>query len=368
MARRPLPLIGAQISTAGGLAPVPQRALDIGAEVVQIFDTNPRTWRPRPASEEELGAFTTGLARRRLPLYLHTIYLINLASPDDALRRRSGAALAHALRLGAQTGAAGVVTHVGSHRGEGFDKARRWVAETVAAAMAWAAGVGEEPPAPQPGSDAPGSRAAGGDKRGADGLSGGPGGGPSGGLTGGITGGLGEVAGLSLALPPLLLENGAGSGNTVGDSLSELAALVETLAEVLPSPAAVGLCLDTAHLFAAGYPVHQPEGLEDLVGELRALDLLDRVKLVHLNDSKAPFAGHRDRHDDLGKGQMGYEALARVVRHPGLAHIPFVLEVPGADGRGPDSANVRVAKRMRAGAPPPRPAPAPAGMRRVRPG
>lgn len=342
MPRRSLPLIGAQVSTAGGLAPVPQRAIDIGAEVVQVFDTNPRTWRPRVASDEEIATFSAGLARHRLPLFLHTIYLINLASPDQALRLRSQEALTRALVLGARTGAAAVVTHVGSHRGAGFERARAWVAGAVAGALADAAETAT--------------------KMAAQGGGGGGGALPS-------RSGTRAAAAPAAPLPTLLLESGAGAGDTVGDGLEALASLLEAFSDAaLLTDGDVGLCLDTAHLFASGYAVHETEGLDALVADLRRLGLLDRVKLVHLNDSKAPFAVHRDRHENLAQGHIGYEGLARVLRHPAFAHIPFVLEVPGHDGRGPDAANVALAKAMRAGAAAPRAAPAPAETRRAKPG
>ena len=310
--RAKLPLIGAQVSTAGGFAPVPERAVAIGAEVVQFFSSNPRTWRTRSPGSEEVALLITGLRRHSLPLYLHTIYLINLASPDEDLRRRSTSALAHALATGALTGAAGVVTHVGSHKGTGFESAAARVVQTVRLAFEEA---GE------------------------------------------------QLAGLGCAegLPPLLLENSAGSGNTVGARLEELAILTDAF----PQGPQVGMCLDTAHLFAAGHPVHQAAGLEDLVSGLRDRGLLDRVRLIHLNDSASPFASNRDLHENPGDGLIGYQGLGRVVRHAALAHIPFVLEVPGADGHDPDAANIAVVKAMRAGAAGPPRGPARAAERRA---
>jgi deoxyribonuclease-4 len=277
-----LPLIGAQISTAGGFGPVPERAVAIDAETVQIFNSNPRTWRTRLHGPEEIASLTAGLRRRRLPLFFHTIYLINLASPDELLLQRSRQALAEALVTGALAGAAGVVTHVGSHRGEGFENAAARVVDATRTAMETAQGSLEA----------------------------------------------------------------AGRGR-----LQELAALLASL------PVGSGLCLDTAHLFAAGYPVHEADGLEHIIEELREHDLLCKVRLIHLNDSTTPFASRRDRHQNPGEGQIGYDGLARVVRHPALARIPFILEVPGLEGHGPDAASVAVVKSMREGASDPRGAP-----------
>ncbi len=301
-----LPLIGAQISTAGGFVPVPERARGIGAEAVQVFVSNPRMWRPRVPSTEELAEFQQSLHRRGVPLFFHTIYLINLATPDEELRSRSLEALAHSLTLGGLAGAAGVVTHLGSHRGEGCEKGTAWAAEAIGRAWQMAA---ESLDAATTDTEA--------------------------------------------SLPPLLLETSSGGGASLGGRLEGLSELLATLDSESPTAAPqFGLCLDTAHLFAAGYPIHQADGLEGVLEELRDLGLLCRLGLVHLNDSSAPFASNWDHHDNPGEGQIGYEGLARVVRHPALAHVPFVLETPGADGHGPDAANVAVVKSMRAGKPP----------------
>lgn len=340
---------------------MPERAAAIGAEVAQIFNTNPRMWRARIPAPSEIEALTAGLRTHRLRLFFHSIYLINLASADDALRQRSLEALALALATGAAAGAEAVVTHVGSHRGEVPDQAASRIVRSMTGAFSLARQLADEQAA-----------AAGrGPQR--------------------------EAAG-AIELPRLLLETAAGAGNTVGGRLEDLANLISlhhTGRTAVPgadgpdSPSAVpgaalpegpsataqagspdrlfagapagvdvrspslGICIDTAHLFAAGYAIHEETGLEELIAELRELRLLDRIGLVHLNDSHTPFASRRDHHENLGEGLIGYEALGRVVRHPALAQVPFVLEVPGAEGHGPDAVNVSVAKRMRSGAPRP---------------
>lgn len=192
-----------------------------------------------------------------------------------------------------------MVVHVGSHRGEGFVRVLAGAEQAISTALATAT------------QDIAGL----------------------------------QTAGAGRALPLLLLETGAGSGATMGHDLEELAVLLA------PFPAGLGLCLDTAHLFAAGYPIHHASGLEAFIAELSRRALLTRVRLVHLNDSKAPFACNRDRHADPGEGELGYEGLARVVRHPALAHLPFVLETPGHEGHGPGAAEVALVKTMRATAP-----------------
>jgi len=298
-----LPLVGGQISSAGGWSQVPGRALAAGAEVVQVFSSNPRIWPTAPPDAGALAEFAETLQQHRLPLFLHAVYLINPASPDETLRARSSAALAHALVTGILAGAAGVVTHLGSHRGEGFAKAAPWVADTIL--TAWTAAE-RQATALDAGAD----------------------------------------------LPPLLLETAAGSGATVGATIKEL----EKLLALLPQPVSggtarrSGLCLDTAHMFAAGYALHQAAGLASVVGELEQADLLRRVALVHLNDSASLFASRHDRHANPGQGELGYSGLARVVTHPAFAHVPMVLEVPGSEGHGPGLAEIALVKTMRQGA------------------
>lgn len=298
-----LPPIGAQVSAAGGLLRAVERAAAIEAEVVQVFSGNPRQWRAYEYTPDQLTAFGDALRERSILLFVHTIYLINVASPDSALRDRSTEALRESLVFAARTGATGVVTHVGSHRGEGFQTALPGIREAVFQAQTAA------------------------------------------------------VADCGTAtLPPLLLESSAGGGDSVGRDPEELGLMLAYLAD---PPTPLGLCLDTAHLFAAGHALHTLEGLEELVADLEASSSLDAVRLIHLNDCRTPFGSHRDRHENLGEGELGTDALTRVVRHPAFRRTPFALEVPGFEGHGPDAENMRRARAMRGGAAPPSPTPIP---------
>lgn len=346
--RAELPLIGGQLSSAGGWSQVPSRALAAGAEVVQVFSSNPRIWPTTLPDAEALAEFSATLRRHRLSLFLHAIYLINPASPDEPLRERSVAALAHALTTGALAGAAGVVTHLGSHRGEGFEKAAPRVAESLN--TAWSEAERELTAL----RDAAGAGAA--------------------------------HTPHQAAMPTLLLETAAGSGATVGGTFEEL----QTLLDMLPEPATgagagagptmesgrgasgaaprFGLCLDTAHIFAAGYAVHEAEGLAALVEELDQRRLLYQVGLIHLNDSASLFASKSDRHANPGEGELGYAGLARVVRHPAFTRVPFVLEVPGPEGHGPGLAEISLVKKMRRVAPSPRVPPGSVGTGPATPG
>jgi deoxyribonuclease-4 len=283
------PPIGAHVSIAGGLDRVLPRARKIEAEVVQIFPSNPRQWRSPSPSRPPLEDFGGALRSAGVPLFLHTIYLINLASPDLSLRQRSAAALADALVFGAHAGASGVVTHIGHHRGEGFPAGVAYVAETVAMARTRAA----------------------------------------------------DEAGPT-ALPPLLLEVGSGSRRSLGNDPGEIAVLLDRL------PADTGVCLDTAHLFAGGHPVHTAAGLEEFLGAMAEQLGRGRIGLVHLNDCGSALGSRRDRHENLWEGGLGREGLRLWVRHPQLRQVPFVLETPGFSQEGPDLRNVRRAKRLRA--------------------
>ena len=305
-ASHPLPMIGAQLSAAGGLAHVVSRAREIGAEAVQIFSWNPRQWRPYDYSAADIALLRSEMRRAAMPLFVHTIYLVNLAGPDPLLRERSCAALAIGLAFAAAAGAAGVVTHIGSHRGDGFGIALPRVAEAIAVSQAAAAAAVADTAVSNP------PRESG---KGAD-----------------------------RDLPPLLLEVSSGSGDSVGRDVEELSRLL-TATEGSPGP--VGICLDTAHLFAGGHPVHTPQGLEILVESLAERGCLDRLGLIHLNDCRSSLGSFADRHENLWDGNIGRAGLEPFVRHPAFRHVPFVLETPGLEGHGPDRENMRRAKLMR---------------------
>ena len=296
---RPLPLIGAQISTAGGLLRAVERGRRIGAEAIQIFPSNPRRWQPYAYSTADILAFGHALDNLGWPLYVHAIYLLNLATPDDALAGRTREALAYTWWFASLAGARGVVVHVGSHKGEGFEAALPRVRCTVEAARAGATDALAD-------SDVPS-----------------------------------DIPSLGGLLPPLLLETSAGSPTTMGRDVEELARLLELL------PGDVGLCLDSAHLFAAGVPVHTAAGVDRLVADLKALAGAGAVRLVHLNDSKTAFGSLHDRHENLWQGSIGRAGLAALIGHPALLGVPFILEAPGMDGHGPDRLNMRRAKLMR---------------------
>jgi len=274
---------------AGGLAPAIERARRIGAEALQVFPSNPRQWRRCAYASEELTGWGEDLRGAGLPLFVHTIYLINLASPDRSLRTRSASALADALWFGALAASQGVVTHIGSHRGAGFDSGLGCVADAVTEALS----------------------------------------------------GFRELSGSAATPPPLLLETSAGAKNSLGATPAEMGRILANL------PEGAGVCLDTAHLYAGGFPVHTEDGFEDFLAEMDRCVGLHRIGLVHLNDSRSALGSRADRHENLCEGNIGRKGLALWVRARVLQRVCFVIETPGFADEGPDRRNLLRAKRLR---------------------
>ena len=257
--------LGLHLSAAGGPSRAAEAAGRLGLECLQIFAGTPRAWRQKPLTKAEAARFRAAAAAAGLdPVVVHAPYLINLASSNYALWRRSHRALASQLKRAAALGAAGVVVHPGS-RGK--------------RELAWGL-----------------DRAAEGARRAL------------------------EAAGGRTAL---WLENTAGGGGHLGGSLEELAGLLERL-EGLP----VGAVIDTAHAFAAGYRLGTRSQTEAFVKQLDGIIGLERVKLWHLNDSHFPAGRHRDRHAHLGRGLMGAACFAVLVNHPRFQDVGGIMETP----------------------------------------
>lgn len=220
------------------------------------------------------------------PVVAHAIYLINLASPDDRVWTQSVESLSDYLSLGARLGLGGVVTHLGSHKKAGFEAVQRRLFDGVAQALARSSG----------------------DAR-------------------------------------LLMEVCAGQGGTIGCRFEELAAVIGALGR----DARVGVCLDTAHLYAAGFDITTRHGLERTLDDLDHTVGLERVVAVHANDSQGALGSNLDRHANIGEGHIGLEAFGRILSHPALRELPFILEVPGRDKQGPDVENVERLRGLVAG-------------------
>jgi deoxyribonuclease-4 len=277
-------LIGGHVSTAGGLVRALERAEERGCETMQIFNQSPRMWRPTRYADADLAAFREQLAQSPVQsVYIHAVYLINVASDDKDVRRKSLESLTHALSVGDAIGAEGVVVHPGSGRGQSPATAFRLVGTAMKKALA------------------------------------------------------------ATASCPLLFENTAGAGFTIGRTFEELARVIE----VTGGGARVGVCLDSCHLLASGYEVRDRQALKAVVDEYDRVLGLDRLRALHLNDSQVALGANVDRHADLGKGELGVDGVRVFLAEPRFKGLPVLLEVPGPDGHGPDKKQIVLAKRLR---------------------
>lgn len=307
--------LGAHLPLADGMLKAVERAHAIGADGLQVFADNPTAWKRRAEPPSELPTFRARLAELGLgPLAIHASYLVNLAGPADELYERSIGLLASELGVAPEYGARFVNVHVGSHKGAGVDFGVARVAAGVARALEMA------------------------DRDAAD---------ASTGLDG---------------QPLLVLENSAGGGDGLGTTVEELERIVAAAEALGVPPGRLGLCLDTAHAWGAGYDLATPDAVDGLLDELDQRIGLARLVMVHLNDSKATRGSRLDRHQHIGGGEIGAEGLARVLAHPRLAHVAYYLETPGMD-EGYDAINLARARDVAAGRPL---APLPPGAHHVR--
>ena len=287
--------IGAHLPLGDGMVRAADRAAVIGASALQVFSDNPAAWHRRPSLPRELPAFRERLATHGIaPLVIHAPYLVNLAGPEGESRSRSIDVLAHELRVAQAYGARYLNVHVGSHRGEGADGGIRRFADGAAEALAMAR---DEAP---------------------------------------------DVV--------LAIENGSGTGFGLGTTVQQLAAIDAALAANGVDADRTGFCVDTAHLWGAGYPIDTADGVDATLASVHALLGLGRVSLVHLNDSRSELASHRDRHEHIGAGRSGGPALGRILTHPGLAHAAYLRETPGMDD-GYDAINLARARDLVEGRP-----------------
>ena len=268
-------LLGAHVSVAGGLPTAFGRAQGLGCTALQVFVKNASRWQGRTLEESEVTAFRAAWqACPGAPVVAHAAYLINLAAPPGEVLERSRAGLADELVRSARLGLAGLVVHPGSHGGAGEEEGLRRVAASIDEVFA-AADAGLSP----------------------------------------------ERA------PRLLLETTAGQGACLGWRLEHL----ERIVELSRHPQRLAVCLDTCHLFAAGYAVDTPEGIDAVLAEVVARFGRERLACVHLNDSRHPLGSRRDRHANIGEGALGRAPFAHLLRHPLLDGVPMVVETPGGD-------------------------------------
>lgn len=276
--------VGVHTSIAGALENAAHHAKKIGCDTFQMFSANPRGWRALEPTPAHCEAFRVARQAHGLsPVVIHDNYLINLASSDAVIRAGSIAAFRRELERAMALGADFLVTHPGSAKG----------AEPAAAIATCVESLRQ------------------------------------------------AAAGLNLDGLTILIENTAGQGTAIGRTFEEVAEIITSAEKVLP----VGACIDTAHSFEAGYAIHTAEGLAAAIKQLDATVGIKKVRVIHANDSKTAFGSHVDRHEHIGKGQIGAEAFARIVRHRKLKNIPFICETP-VDKPGDDERNVRMMRKL----------------------
>jgi len=256
----------------------------MGAEVVQLFVQSPRTWRFPAHDPAVLESFRSRRAQAGVPVLVHALYLVNLAGPDEAIYSKSVDTMRATVDTACAIDAEAVVFHVGSHLGAGFET-----------------GLGRVVPA------------------------------------------LEQVLDRCNERTWLLMENSAGAGGTIGRSIDELAAIFDALGR----HERLGVCLDSCHLFVSGVDVTDPSTWNALLEDIDSRIGLDRLRVLHANDAKAPLGSNRDRHDNIDEGLIG-EGLGVFLAHPKLQALPAVLEVPGADGKGPNADEVRKLRELHA--------------------
>jgi deoxyribonuclease-4 len=277
-------LIGAHVSSGGGLDRAVERGEEIGAEAIQVFNQSPRMWRPTKYTEENFAVFRARLAESPVEsVYVHAVYLINVASDDAEVRRKSLESLTHALAVGDAIGAGGVIVHPGSGKGQQpaptFKQAGKAFEEALARTERC----------------------------------------------------------------PLLFENTAGAGFTIGRTFEELAKVVD----VSGSGPRLGVCLDSCHLLASGYEIRSAAALGAVLDEFDRDVGLERLRALHMNDSMTPLGSNVDRHANLGDGELGKDGLRVFLGEPRFKGLPVLIEVPGPDGHGPDKRQIDIAKKLR---------------------
>jgi deoxyribonuclease-4 len=276
---------GAHMSSSGGIDTAIDRIEKIGGDCVQVFTQSPRMWRPTNHKPEAIERFHARRAEAGIGgVVCHALYLCNLAAPDDGIYERSIQTMRNTVDAACAIGADGVIFHVGSHLGAGFEVGL----ERTCAALV-------------------------------------------------------QILDRCEGDTWLLMENSAGAGGTIGRSLEEL----HTLLERLDRHPRLGLCLDSCHLYASGYDVTDPQVVDDLVRNIEARSGIDRLRALHVNDSAMPLGSNRDRHANIGEGLIG-EGLGAFLAHPAFQHLSAYLEVPGENRQGANANEVRKLRELHA--------------------
>jgi deoxyribonuclease-4 len=270
-------LVGAHVSPAGGLPKAIERGVERGCRAIQIFNQSPRMWKPTAYTEDDFAAFRAALIDSPIEaVMIHAVYLLNCASDDEDIRAKTVESLTHSLRVGEAIGARCVVLHPGSAKTGDVDEAIERAGWVIREALDMTDHC------------------------------------------------------------PVHLENTAGAGGTLGRSFEELAALIEASGR----GRRLGLCLDSCHLLASGFDIRTPEGLEAVLEECDRVVGLDRLGSLHLNDSQTPLGSNRDRHANVGEGELGDDGCQAFLSEPRFEGLPCVLETPGPNKTGPTAEEI----------------------------
>jgi deoxyribonuclease-4 len=277
-------LIGSHVSPAGGPAKAIERGVQRGCDAIQIFNQNPRAWKPTVYSDQQVSDFRAAMAPSRVDaLLIHAVYLLNAASDEKEFRDKTRASLIASLQAGDALGAHAVILHPGSAKTGKVAPAIKRAGKVIAQALSESEHCA------------------------------------------------------------LHLENTAGAGGTLGRSFRELSEIIDAAG----GSKRLGLCLDSCHLLASGYDIRTEEGLSAVLDDCLSLVGLDRLGSLHLNDSQTPLGSNRDRHADVGEGELGRRGCAVFLSDPRFEGLPCVLETPGPDGHGPDKAQITLTRRLR---------------------
>jgi len=261
-----------------------ERGVEVGAQAIQIWGQSPRMWKPTRWKDADVAQFGERMEDGPIgAVVIHAIYLINCASTDQDIRAKSAASLVHALQTGDRIDAAGVVLHPGSAKGEPHSEALPRVAEMLEQAL------GESKTC------------------------------------------------------PLLLEDTAGAGDTLGRSFEELAELID----LAGGDKRLGVCLDSCHLLATGFDVRTADGLTQVIDDFDATVGIERLRCLHVNDSVTPLGSNRDRHAPLGEGEIGARGCGAFLSEPRFEDLPAIFEGPGTEGKAPTRQDMVRARELR---------------------
>jgi len=273
--------IGAHVSIAGGLTNAIENIENINGNCLQIFAGSPRTWARKIFPADQVREFNKQIQSKDLnPIFIHALYLVNLGSDKKDLLEKSEQSLLLDMQNGDLISSSGVIVHIGSHQGRGFDSVKNQIISSIKSLLSQTKST------------------------------------------------------------PFIIENSAGQKGKIG-SIKEIKALVDGV-----NSKRVKVCLDSAHLFSAGWDLRDKQEINNLVIKLKEYKLLNKLICLHLNDSKVPLNSGRDIHENLGTGAIGKQGLSNFINHKNLNHLPIILEVPGLAGKGPDTHSINLAQTL----------------------